>query len=265
MNRILKLALCALAAASSLPVVADDFGLRSGLEASKDLGAGFSLDADLGFRLQDDWQSVDRWSAGLGVNYKPWRFLKFSAGYTYMYQYKMEETKAHFKKNNGVENGYNVTHPYWRSKNRFTLAATGSFEVARFTFSLREQAQITRFCSASAKRDKWRYQNQTERTDPMLTESDVDQKSAKTKNYLRSRVGVDYNIRHCPLTPYAHFELTNNLSNGFSLDKRRVDAGVEYKITKQHRLSLGYVYDNGEDDESNGHIHCIEVGYRFKF
>ena len=58
----------------------------------------------------------------------------------------------------------------------------------------------------------------------------------------------EYNIKHSPLTPYASFELSNDLSDGFSLDKKRVCVGTEWKITKKHRLEVGYVFQTGSDD-----------------
>lgn len=243
---------------------ADDFGLRTDIGLTKKLGSSFSVDADLGYRMQDNWKAVDRWSAGVGINYKPFRFLKLGASYTYIYAYKTAEWKKNYNKR-GEWRGYNADHAFWRSKNRFSLSATGSVEAGRFTFSLREMLQITRLLSITTTEDKYRFSDMENHTGLELQASERDDKSARTRQYLRSRLGVEYNIRHCPLTPYASFELSNDLSDGFSVAKRRLSVGTDYKISKKHRLSVGYVYDNGADDDNDDDMHCIEIGYKFKF
>ena len=255
--------LCLLA--MGLSASADDFGLRTDVDITKSIGSGFSVDADFGYRMQNHWKSVDRWSAGIGLNYKLCKYLKFSTGYTYIYSYKTETWSKNYNKK-GEWRGYNVDHAFWRSKNRFTLSATGNVDILpRLNLSLREMLQITRFVSASTTEDKRRFEDSETSKIPPIAASETDYKKARTKQYLRSRIGLEYDIRHCPLIPYVQFELSNNLDNGFSLDKRRWSAGVEYKISKQHRLSVGYVYDNGVDDESESDIHCIEIGYKYKF
>ena len=49
------------------------------------------------------------------------------------------------------------------------------------------------------------------------------------------------------------------------LEKTRYTVGLDWKINKQHTLSLAYLYDDGQDDDSNGKLHVLEVGYKFKF
>ena len=76
---------------------------------------------------------------------------------------------------------------------------------------------------------------------------------------------MEYNIKHCAWTPYASYELSNNLSEDFHLDKKRLTLGAEWKITKQHRLDFAYVYDNGADDDARSSDHAISLSYKFKF
>ena len=49
------------------------------------------------------------------------------------------------------------------------------------------------------------------------------------------------------------------------LDKIRASIGVEYALTKQHKLGIGYVFNHEDDDDGNENIHAINVGYKFKF
>ena len=94
----------------------------------------------------------------------------------------------------------------------------------------------------------------------------TDQKKAKDKHALRSRLQVEYNIKGLPLNPYASYEVTNDLGNQLRYDKSRVCAGLEWKVTKKHILDFGYLYQTESDnDEGNSNIHAIKVGYTFKF
>ena len=53
-----------------LPAKASDFGVWTGLGATKKVGM-FSFTLDGGFRSQNNLKSVDRWNVGFGVEYKP--------------------------------------------------------------------------------------------------------------------------------------------------------------------------------------------------
>lgn len=254
---------------------ADDFGLWPELGAEKKLG-NFSVEAGTGLRLNHNVGEVSRFDIGLGVNYKLCDYVKLGVGYQYIDDHKARRQEEHFNKS-GEFNGYNVEHNYWRSKHRFYVQATGKVEVARFTFSLRERYQLTRYMKTDVTEDKYRgvvsdienygnpYLLGTNGKYYGLSETEVDTKKAKTKHYLRSRIGVDYNIAHCPVDPFASFEISNNLSNGFSLDKRRWMVGADWKINKKHKLSVAYVYTNGNDDDDDDNLHALSVGYKFTF
>lgn len=248
--------------------MADDFGLDTELGLTKKLPLGFDVSVGAGFRACDNWRSVERWDASLSLGYKVCSFLKAEAGYTYLYNQKGEErTRVYKPAIPAYDNwtGYNVDRPYWRSKNRFTLSLTGSHNVGRFEFSLREMVQLTRYVATSTTEEKWRFENPADKENLKMTKSETDLKPAKTKDFLRSRLAVRYNIRKCPLEPYVSYELSNNLREGFSLDKRRVSAGTRIKLSKRQRLSIGYVYDNGADDDSEGNTHRLSLGYTYKF
>lgn len=259
------------------PVAADDFGLWPEVGVEKKLGR-FSIEATTGLRFNNNVGSTSRFDIGLGGDYKVCDYLKVGAGYVYIDDHKPRSTSEHYKNSDPTQmNGYNVEHSYWRSKHRIYVQATGKYEVARFTFTLRERYQLTRFAEADVTEDKYRGiisnpENYADSSALMpngnyyaYDETETDTKQAKTKHYLRSRIGVAYNIRHCPVDPFASFEISNNLSNGFSLDKRRWIVGADWKIAKQHKLSVSYVYTNGNDDDDDDNLHAISVGYKFSF
>lgn len=269
-----KCLVLALAAMVAAPAVADDdFGLWTSIAAEKKFNKKISLEAGIDFRSEQKLKSVSRWSGSLGVGYKPWKFLKFSAGYAYIYDRSVQEAKVNYT-NSGNINGYNVDHGYWRSKHRAYVDATGKLDVGRFSFSLRERYQYTHTMGTTCLRDRYRdtapggysgdiyYWNGEGFIEKNLVEDD---KSHKNNHYFRSRLQVSYDIKGVPLEPFVSYEISNNLSDGFALDKTRITVGTDWKINKKHKLSLAYLYQDGADDDSNDNIHVIDLGYKFEF
>ena len=226
-------------------------------------------------RLQENATKALRWDFGLGASYKVTKFLKLGAGYTYIRGLNLQEVKPRYKKDGVTVNGYNVDHEFWRNKHRLYFDVTGKVAWGRFTFSLRERYLYTHYNEAECLRDKYRtllqdgYTGDTyiyNGTEFMEYEQTTDQKKAKDKHALRSRLQVEYNIKGLPLNPYASYEVTNDLGNQWRYDKSRVCAGLEWKVTKKHILDFGYIYQTESDnDEGNSNIHAIKVGYTFKF
>ncbi len=272
MKNLKKITALAMLMAVSINAAASDFGSWLGAEADKKLG-NFTLSLGAGFRTQNNMKNVDRWDASFGVSYKPFKFLKFAAGYTYIYSYSFEKTKNHYDEYmqgnpDGTStlikeyDGYNINKPYWRSKNRFNFDISGNVDFGRFNISLRERYQYTRLGSASYIRDKYRLNALDE---IYFKESERKYKESNNNNRLRSQLKVEYNIRKCPVTPYAQVELFNELDSGMKLGKTRTGAGVDIKINKANRLSVGYLYQDERDSDMGETQHVIDISYKFKF
>ncbi|MEG1580794.1 MAG: DUF2490 domain-containing protein [Bacteroidaceae bacterium] len=269
MNKVLRGLFSILVAAASQTVLADDFGVWTEAGITKKLGnQGFTVSADLGFRANNNLKSVDRWSGTIDFGYKACPYVKFGAGYTLLYNYNPSEKKDWYGKTSGKLKGYKETAAYWRTKHRVFLDVTGMAYLGRFSFSLRERYQMTHQMQMTVDRMEYSCNKDADGNlilPPVSGESSPDLKGQKSKNYLRSRLEVDYNIRHSPFTPYASVEISNNLMNGFSTDKKRLGIGTELKIAQGQRLSLGYVYQFGYDDDSDEDMHVIDISYKFKF
>lgn len=279
----MKFPLLLLAAFSALPVCAgDDFGIWSEANVQKDFSKKFSLHAGFEFRSMDKVTEASRYALSAGATYKPFSFLSIGAGYTYIRDHVDAESKIDYNADEDGElefNGYNVDHAYGRNKHRASFDITGKVDAGRFTFSVRERFQYTHYQSATTTRERYRAplpesmgpENWTGDLYPYgdyyFTEKRVgeDEKRAKDKYYLRSRFKVEYNIKHCPLTPYVSYEFTNNLEDKMDLKKTRLAVGTEWKITKQHRLDFAYLYEDGFDDDSDSNRHVLSIGYKFKF
>lgn len=265
----------------------NDFGIWTGIAAEKSINRQFSIDAGVEMRLEDNATQPMRWDFSVGASYKMHKFLKFGVGYSFIHNRNQEEAKAKYREDddgnvildpNGQPrlNGYNVDHGFWRNKHRAFADVTGKAKWGRFTFSLRERYIFTHYDEVQCLRDKYRnplqpgYEGDTyiyNGTEFMEYKSDeVDTKAAKNRHLLRSRLQVEYNIKGKPLTPYASYEITNELNDAMRYDKSRVCVGIDWKIRKTHVIGLGYLFQTGPDeDEGAGKLHAIKIDYTFKF
>ncbi len=258
-----------------LPTFAgDDFGLWTAVNAEKDFGKRITLDAGVSFRADDNVTRAARWDAGLGISVKATKFLKLGAGYSFIVDHSNWEYKENYNKE-GKRNGWNVDHPYWRNKHRAYFEVQGSHKFGRFKFSLRERYQYTHYVGTKTNRDQYRDALQPGYTGPTYTTDGIngeeymelrnttDEKPTKNKHLLRSRLKVEYNIKKCPVTPFVSYEVYNDFSNAFKVDKHRYSAGGEWKIKKKHSISLAYLYQHGAGDDDGGNTHAIDLSFKF--
>lgn len=260
----------------ALPAIAqNEAGVWSEVSVEKEWSKRFSTELSLGQRQEDNLNQATRWDAGLGLNYKVSSAFRIGAGYVYLHDYSAEEATPRFNAS-GQISGYNVDAPFWRDKHRFYLDLVLRHRFnKRWSVHFRERFQHTRNMGATTTEYKYRavategYTGELypyNGTDFMRRESEPDHKSAKTRKYVRHRIGVDYNIKGLPLEPYATYEMTNDASNALSVVRHRATIGTKWKLSKQHSLSIGYLYQRGEmDNGENGNLHILELGYKFKF
>ena len=117
--------------------------------------------------------------------------------------------------------------------------------------------------------DHWNRDSHTH-DNPELEETTEVENSTKTKknktlHTLRSRLTIEYDKKGWDWTPYIYVEAFNDIASRMRLDKIRASIGVEYALTKRHKLGIGYVFNHEDDDDGNENIHAINVGYKFKF
>ena len=239
----------------------DDFGLDFSLEAQKKLSKKWSIGLEGEFRTRDNTKTVDRWSLGLGVDYKVTKWLKASAGYAFLYDHN--ERISYYERTDDavLEGDAEVGDPkkcarYWAPRHRFNVSLTLDKKLfGDFRFSLRERWQYT-YRPEHTVSERWSYLNQA---------YDGKEKtySGKGRNVLRSRLQVEFDKKGCAFNPYANVEFFN----AWSLQKTRFNVGLDYKLSKQHTLGAFYRYQNvrNDDDDYEPNIHMIGVSYKFKF
>ena len=240
----MRLTLAALAAVFITTAYAQDFGLWTSAGVKKSITKRFGAEVEGEFRTRDGLSAVDRWTIGAGLDYKIASFLKIDAGYKYIYAHPETETT---KKGN-------IIPSYWQSKHRVYASLMGKVKWGQCELSLRERWQYTYRPSQSVA--KYDGDDGSQKSDEYI--------SGKCKNVLRSRLQVEYDIKKCPVTPYASCELYNMMGSGWSHEKTRWTIGGEYKVNKKHAIDIFYRYqDESDDDEDSGH--AIGVGYVYKF
>lgn len=277
MSTMKKIFLVAVLSLVMLGAKADDFGGWANVGLEQNLGVkGLNANLDFGFRSANDMRKVDRWSVSAGLEYSLCRYLKVASSYTYMYGYSGSERKENYKADGVTWEGYNLTHAFWRSRNRFNFDLKTGIDLGRFSLSLRERYQLTGYNSATVTKDKYRFKR-LEQYDPYgnftgyldvpqsgYPQTVRDVKESKSKEYLRSKFQVSYNIRHCPLTPSFSIELENNLRDGFNTDEVRYVGGADWKITKKIHLGAYYHFNKGHDDDADEDLHAVELTLKLK-
>lgn len=262
---VLLLALCGTTSRAG----SDDFGIWTELGATKNLPYGWSLSLNGEFRSADLSRSVDRWSGAFSIGYKPIKYVKFGVGYIFLYNYHASKTKDHYKDDivhPAYKNGYNVTEHYWTPRNRFFAEATGSIKLFKLLkISLRERYQYTHRSEQNIPRAKYRFKNGILR--PGYPIHDLNNKPESDRQYLRSRLKLEYDRKGCDWQPFVSFELHNSLTESMKLHKTRFSTGTTYSISSRHELSAAYVFNNTTDmdDDAYEGTHALSIGYTFNF
>ncbi|MBO4892048.1 MAG: DUF2490 domain-containing protein [Prevotella sp.] len=239
----------------------DDFGLDFSLEAQKKIDKKWSVSLEGELRTRNNAQTNDRWSVGLGADYKATKWLKASVGYYYLYD-NNERISYYEEDDDAVDDGdAEVGDPkkcgrYWQGRHRFNVSLTLSKKlIGDFKFSLRERWQYT-YRPEYTVDERWSYLKNAYDGKPHTY-------SGKGKNVLRSRLQVEYDKSKMPVTPYASVELFN----ARSLEKIRYQAGVDWSISKLHAVGAFYRYQHvsDEDEAEEPNRHLIGLSYKLKF
>ena len=268
----------------------DDFGFDFSVGAEKKLRPGTHVSLEGGVRTMDHTKKVDRWTVGVGADQRLFDNgifdLKVGLKWEYMWINYPEQTKdktENYEYEHVVldENdepysyytddymGYNHRHQFWRGRHRTSLSLTAGYQPnKRWSFSWKEVVQYSHYNKAKTTMDRYRVEDVEEDDNGdlaytyYLDNDNIKEYKAKDRVLLRSKVGVDYNIRNCPVDPYLSAEYGCGLN--YSANKWKFTAGADFKINKQNKIDLFYRYQTeDDDDEPNGHF--IGLAYNIKF
>ena len=222
----------------------DEFGTWTSVSLDKKLSKQFTLGTELELRTGNNLKNIDRWSAGISVDYRLAKWLKASAGYTYLYDYHPE---AYTYQDDGDLNKRTMT--YFGSRHRLNVSLTASKDFGKLNVSLRE---------------RWQYTYRPEQTNRRMDyqHSDLGYSYPVKGNMWRNKLQLKYKATSL-LQPYLYGE---TYVGGSGFDKLRLSLGTELKLSKQSSLSVGYVYQKVYDDnDEEGNKHVLSIGYKYKF
>lgn len=275
MRRSLIIAVCATLICVSA-AAQTNWGLRTGIGAERKIVKGFDAGLEFNYHQTDNFKSTDRWSVGLSLSKRLYRNfsktinVKAGLGYKYLNVYHDWSTK-YKDDDEGVENkldpqyyidnqyDFNLNSSYVDSRHRLSASIQAAATVGRLKISLRECYQYTHTDSAEYTKDKYRYKNNA-----WTVNTETDYKSAKDRQVLRSRIGLDYDIPSWKYDPFVSYELFNSIDDSFEIQKSRITAGVDFSFNKRHNFEVAYMWQNQhDDDEPAGSFIC--VSYKFEF
>lgn len=275
-KRIIGMAAALLLCGAAAQARGDDFGLWTEINVAKSLPHDLELSFEGEYRMEDYLRKTDRIGGTLSLGYKATKFMKFKVGYALLCGYNSEERKD--KYTNDVQDpffyeGYNLTESYWSLRHRFKADVTFDKKFFKcLKVSLRERYQYTYRPEQEVPRLKYRgINNQTPSGDyefipsPGSPESDPDVKHEKRTHMLRSRLEFQYDRKKCNWKPFVSFEVYNNLGQQMKTDEYKVMCGTDYKISKQHKVSMSYLYNTDMEAHPYESRHVLIVGYSFDF
>lgn len=227
----------------------DEFGTWTNVSLDKKLSKQFSLGTELELRTDNNLKNIDRWSAGISVDYRLAKWLKTSAGYTYLYDYHPE---VYTYQDDGDLNKRTMT--YFGSRHRLNASLTASKDFGKLNVSLRERWQYT-----------YRPEQENKRMDYQHADLGYTYSvKGKATNIWRNKLQLKYKATSL-LQPYLYGE---TYVGGSGFDKLRLSLGTELKLSKQSSLNVGYVFQkvyDDTDDDYGANKHVLSIGYKYKF
>lgn len=265
--------LLSLSPASRLFAEGDDFGIWTSIDVKKKLTEKLSFSVEGELRTIGGVSDMDRRAITLSMGYKVSDWLKADIGYAYIQSFN--DSKMSIKEYAGEDADgnelyhYNIDHSYWETRDRMYAQLTADWKIGRVKFSLRERLQYQYVHSALISEDKYRYTFDMEDPSnpyPILPEDapyrEAELKDGKHNTMIRSRLTAEWDIKKCKFEPFASVELFTRTDEWCGHDKLRYRIGTDYKIDKDNKVSLYYMYqDNHTSSSPAGH--AIGVGYSF--
>ena len=235
-----------------------DLGARLNLSLNKKIVKGLHLVAEGEIRLSDNFTSLGRYQAGLGVTYKLSPVFKVGAGYLFI-----EKMNASSE---------------WKPRHRVYADVSAALKAGDWRFSIKERLQLTH------REVKNAYQNAPNSL-ALKSRFKVSYKGFKgVTPYGYAEIRNVFNDPSCSATWSTTSQAYTNYSfTGYTdvyVNRLRGALGAEWKLNKRHALDcclLGdYGYEKNIDTNSSGTqlksltydqsfkgIFC--VGYQFSF
>ncbi|MFI3321983.1 MAG: DUF2490 domain-containing protein [Rikenellaceae bacterium] len=173
----------------------------------------------------------DKFHLNGGLTYKTFGCIYWGATYRLVVD-RVESSSSFYSNSLSLFGGFNSNNYESDVYHRYAFDATFKEKYGRFTPSFRV-----------------RYNN--------FTDEDI-----SSKEFLRYKAKVDYDIRKCKITPFVSAEAFQQLGINM-LYKMRYSTGFDLKTGKDSSLSFDYRFDFFNLEYKNANI--FSVGYKHKF
>jgi len=202
--------------------VVSDLRFNTEIGIEKELFRNWKLGAETQLKMEKDVSRIDEIDLDLNLEYSPFGFLSFGAGYRMAFNQKRDST--------------------FETKHRFCADVGFRKELYRFKMDYRV-----------------RYQN----VDDDFFQYDRQQPS---RNILRNRIQIGYNIPNFPLDPFAYAELYGLLDRYEEFaTKIKCAAGARYNLDKFGKIQAYYRIDRELNSLYPFTYYTIGIGYVFEF
>ena len=247
----------------------DDWGTWLELGAEKALPYNMEVGLEGEFRTKDNSSVTDRWSIGAYFGYKAHKYLKLNVGYSIMMDYSKEKkSKESYDEDDELES-YRLTPSYWSPRHRVFLDATSGIKFWKWLrLSARLRYQYTYQPSYDVERIDYE-RNDMFTPEGLITtweeESNPKTYPSENRQVLRSRIKLEVDKKHLNWSPFVSVEFHNDIASSMNFDKLRTAVGTGYKISKQHKVSLSYVYTLNRMKHPFDNFHALSASYSFGF
>lgn len=243
----------------------DDFGVWTEISVEKHLTQTLDLGFEGEIRTGNNSSTIDRLSGGLKLSYKPSKYFKFGACYAFYGDYSAEKESKHEYVDEELSH-YRFTPGYWKPNHRFYLEATATKKFWKWLrISVRERYQFNHEAETSVERTENTRPFGPEGLGPWYSETETKINDCESQQRLRTRLKFEYDKKGVDWNPFVSVELYNSLDKAMHLHKVRTGIGTEYKINKQHKVGMAYLYSCHLDNNPNEHKHALNISYGFDF
>lgn len=242
----------------------DDFGVWTEISVKKELTQTLDLGFEGEIRTGNNSSTIDRLSGGIALSYKPSKYFKFGASYIFYGDYSAEKEKYDYYE--GELTGRELIFGYWKPNHRFYVEGTATKKFWKWLrISVRERYQFNH--EAKHNREFVEYMPYTGPEGVTWVPEDpaTEPRDCESQQRLRTRVKFEYDKKGVAWNPFVSVELYNSLDNSMHLHKVRTGIGTEYKINKQNKVGLAYLYSCHLDGKENEHKHALNISYGFDF
>lgn len=243
----------------------DDFGVWTEISVKKELTQTLDLGFEGEIRTGNNSSTIDRLSGGIALSYKPSKYFKFGASYIFYGDYSAEKESKH-EYTDGELSYFRFTPGHWKPNHRFYVEGTATKKFWKWLrISVRERYQFNHEAETSVER--------TENTRPFgpeglgdwYKETETKINECQSQQRLRTRVKFEYDKKGVNWSPFVSVELYNGIDDKMHLQKIRTGVGTEYKINKQHKVGMAYLYSCHLNEAPNEHKHALNISYGFDF